>query len=173
MRHPTRFSRREALQLLAAASAAPLLVPAPVLAQGAGSVGQRALGAAAYALAPRFVGERLERAFDATTVDEVMEILAEGQAVVDHADVQIDLPETAADGSSVPIQVHARIPGTRQISIIVPSNQFPLATVSEVPSHGEAYVSMRVRVQGTTQVIALAHNADGTVYRAERGIAVP
>ena len=176
MKNPIQLSRRTALQLLGAAGAQ-FLIPGSAFGMGGGGIGHvgaSALGAAAYGhmSVHQMLASRMADAFRATTVEEAMEVLTAGHEVRDHTDLHINLPDIAEQGSEVLVQVDAPIPGTEAISILVPSNREPLACVSDVPQRGEAFVSLRLRVGGSTNVIALAHNQGGTIYQAQRKILV-
>ena len=171
MDNSSHLSRRAALQMLGVAGAQ-FLLPGSVFAQGFSVPGTHALGVAAHALAPRFISDRLSDAFLASTTEEALAALTDGHDVKNHTDLNLKLPEVAEQGSEVLVQVDAPIPGTEHISILVPSNHEPLVSVTEVPKLGEAYVSMRMRVGASTNVIALAHNQSGTIYQTQRKILV-
>lgn len=113
----------------------------------------------------------LAQSFAATSYAAALEGLANGQAIQEHPDIELDVPDIAEDSGKVPIQVHAPLPGVQRISILIEANPAPLVSVSHITAHAEPYVSLRVKMRETSRVTVLVHTADG-VFRADREITV-
>ena len=113
----------------------------------------------------------LAQSFAAKSYDAALEGLADGQAIQEHPDIDLDVPDIAEDSGKVPIQVHAPLPGVQKISILIEANPAPLVSVSHINAPAEPYVSLRVKMRETSRVTVLVHTSDG-VFRADREITV-
>lgn len=119
--------------------------------------GAAALGASA-ALPARARSQRFQPAQD---VRPLMQKLTGGVAP-EPSGVQIELPQIAENGNSVPMRVTVANPMTPQdhvtaIHIIAERNPRPLvATFHLGPQSGRAEISTRVRLAGTQKVTVLA-----------------
>jgi sulfur-oxidizing protein SoxY len=71
-------------------------------------------------------------------------------------EVSLTAPEIAEDGAVVPVIVRSRAAATREIHILVDKNPFSLAASFFFPDGTEAFVSTRIRMNETSNVIALA-----------------
>jgi sulfur-oxidizing protein SoxY len=71
-------------------------------------------------------------------------------------EVSLTAPEIAEDGAVVPVIVRSRAAGTREIHILVDKNPFSLAASFFFPDGTDAFVSTRIRMNETSNVIALA-----------------
>jgi sulfur-oxidizing protein SoxY len=85
-----------------------------------------------------------------------------GGAALDYSGVEIELPQIAENGNSVPMGIRVASPMTAQdhvsaIHIIAARNPRPLvATFHLGPHSGRAEVNTRVRLAGTQKVTVLA-----------------
>lgn len=86
-------------------------------------------------------------------------------------DIQITAPEIAENGAQVPVTVTSRIPNTQSISIVVDKNPFPLSSTFEFSNGAESYVSTRLKMGQTSNVVALI-KADGKFFTATREVKV-
>jgi sulfur-oxidizing protein SoxY len=121
---------------------------------------------AATALWPlRALADALEGAFKAKTLDEAFKEL--GSTPATSADIQITTPDIAENGAVVPVTVVSAVPKTEQIMILIEKNPNPLAAVFTIPDGTEAFVSTRVKVAQTCNLIAVV-KADGKLYSAMR-----
>ena len=111
------------------------------------------------------------KSFAAKTLEAALAELTGGQAIQDHPDIELDVPDIAEDSSKVPIQVYAPLPGAEKISILIEANPVPLISVSHIHGEAEPYVSIRVKMRDTSHVIALVHTPDG-IFRATREVTV-
>ena len=144
--------------------------PLPARTRRAFLRGLAGLGAGLALLRPGAAGPA--ESFRAESLDAALAELTGGGELLDHPELQLELPDIAEDGGKVPVQVHAPVGDIERISILVEHNPLPLIAVSQVPPRGEPYVSLRIRVRESSRVIALAHGRDGRIYRAARDISV-
>ena len=77
------------------------------------------------------------------------------------------LPELVENGAVVPVSVDSRLPGTREILIVVETNPHPLAARFSFPEGTEPFVSTRIKVAQSGTVYALVR-AGGQLYSASR-----
>jgi len=109
-------------------------------------------------------------AFQAKTVAEALKAL--GVTVArDGGELALTAPEIAEDGAVVPVIAQCRAPGTREIHILVDKNPFSLAASFFFPDGTDAFVSTRIKMAETSNVVALAVTA-GQAYLARRQIKV-
>jgi sulfur-oxidizing protein SoxY len=94
-------------------------------------------------------------AFEAKTVADALKALgipvAQGGG-----EVNLTAPEIAEDGAVVPVIVKSRATGTREIHLLVDKNPFSLAASFFFPDGTDAFVSTRIRMNETSNVIVLA-----------------
>ena len=137
----------------------------------AGTLTRRAaLGALAGALMAR-------DAF--ATVDEVRNwIAAMAKGTPKDGKVTLKAPEIAENGNAVPLTVAVDSEMTdksyvKAIYVAADGNPNPGVAVYEfTPLSGKAEVSLRVRLQQTQKLVAVAEMNDGTLYTASREVKV-
>ncbi len=108
--------------------------------------------------------------FAAKTLDELF--AAMGVIALERSDlIQLTVPEIAENGAVVPVTVVSTLPGTEQISILVAKNPLLLSASFIIPSGTEGRITTRVKMGGTSNVIALI-KADGKFYRSSKEVKV-
>ena len=122
-------------------------------------VPQRAIAAyAADAFAARDVGGALSNSLGAS----------------DHSPsdaVKLKAPDIAENGAVVPITVSSTLDNVEGISIIATSNPAPLTSTYVMTSNSEPYVSTRIKMAKTGDVIAVV-KADGKLHSATKEVKV-
>jgi len=108
--------------------------------------------------------------FESKTTAEALKSLGVGSAPASK-DIQITAPEIAENGAQVPVTVLSRLPNTQSISIVIDKNPFPLSSTFEFANGAESYVSTRLKMGQTSNVIALV-KADGKFYTATKEVKV-
>jgi sulfur-oxidizing protein SoxY len=109
-------------------------------------------------------------AFEAKTLAEAFQAL--GIATVQGSgELDLVAPEIAEDGAVVPVIVHSRAAGTREIHILVDKNPFSLAASFFLPDGTDAFVSTRIRMNETSNVVVVAVT-DRQVYLARTPVKV-
>ncbi|MGE0209694.1 MAG: thiosulfate oxidation carrier protein SoxY, partial [Lysobacteraceae bacterium] len=102
--------------------------------------------------------------------DEVLrELGADGSTP--SADIELHAPEIAENGAVVPIEITSKLPGTRRIAILSDKNPHALTAVFAIPEGTEAWVSTRVKVAETSNVIALVQT-DAGYFHTDRLVKV-
>ncbi|WP_121630861.1 thiosulfate oxidation carrier protein SoxY [Tropicibacter alexandrii] len=102
--------------------------------------------------------------------DDAINEFTGGAAVADGG-VDLDAPEIAENGNTVPIGVSAE--GATAILLLAAGNPTPgVATYNFGPLAGSTAASTRIRLAGTQDVIAIAKLADGSFARASKTVKV-
>ena len=85
--------------------------------------------------------------------------------------IKLKAPDIAENGAVVPITVSSSMSNVEAISIVVPTNPSPLTSTYQLSPESEAYVSTRVKMGKTSDVIAVL-KADGKLYSATKEVKV-
>ena len=139
-----------------------------------GSLAAGAVGAAVSAglLTPRTVmAAWTKAAFEAKEVDAA---LTGAWGSADHTasdKIKLKAPDIAENGAVVPITVTSNIDGTTNMSILVAKNASPLTSTYELGPTTEAYISTRVKMGKTSDVIAVV-KAGGKLYSTKKEVKV-
>src|SRR3990172_12974424 len=86
-------------------------------------------------------------------------------------EIVITAPDIAENGAQVPVTVASKIANTQSISIVVDKNPFPLSGSFDFANGAEGYVSTRLKMGETSNVIAVI-KAEGKFFSARREIKV-
>jgi sulfur-oxidizing protein SoxY len=139
-----------------------------------GSLAAGAVGAAVSAglLTPKTVMAAWSKAaFEAKEVDAAVSG-AMGSSDASASDkIKLKAPDIAENGAVVPITVTSDIDGTTNMSILVAENNTPLTSTYELGPNTEAYISTRVKMGKTSDVIAVV-KADGKLYSTKKEVKV-
>ena len=142
-----------------------------------GSLAAGALGAAVGAgiLTPRVVlaagPEWPEATFSAKSVDDALTELLGSNAHEASEDIKIKAPDIAENGAVVPVTVESGIEGINSISIIAAGNGTPLVASFELGEGAVGFVSTRIKMGKTADVIAVVKAGD-KVYSAAKEVKV-
>jgi sulfur-oxidizing protein SoxY len=109
-------------------------------------------------------------AFEAKTVADALKALGI-EVARDGVELEVSAPEIAEDGAVVPVIVQSRAPGTREIHLLVDKNPFSLAASFFFADGTDPFVSTRIKMAETSNVIALAL-AGGQAYLSRKQIKV-
>lgn len=109
-------------------------------------------------------------AYKAKTVNEALAALGAGD-VVESANISISAADIAENGAVVPVGVTTDIAGAESIAILVDKNASVLAADFTVVPTSEAFVSTRVKMGQTSNVVA-AVRANGKWHVAKKEIKV-
>ena len=85
--------------------------------------------------------------------------------------VVIRAPDIAENGAVVPFTISSKLPKTEQLALLVEKNPNVLAASFNIPQGTEASVNTRVKMGGTSNVIALV-KADGKFYYTTKEVKV-
>ncbi|TCJ15764.1 thiosulfate oxidation carrier protein SoxY [Parasulfuritortus cantonensis] len=89
----------------------------------------------------------------------------------DSGQITVKAPDIAENGAVVPVEVISAIPGTEHIIILAEKNGFPLIADFGLQNGAEGYVSTRIKMGATSNVVAVV-KAGGKVYKAAKEVKV-
>ncbi|NOZ54735.1 MAG: thiosulfate oxidation carrier protein SoxY [Gammaproteobacteria bacterium] len=123
-------------------------------------------------LTPRIVlAEWPKASFDATSVSKSLSSLLGSDRYSASADIKIKAPDIAENGSVVPITVSTSLPKIDSITVIIEKNPSPLAANFRLSPNTEGFVSTRVKMGKTSDLIAIV-KSDGKLYSAKKTVKV-
>jgi sulfur-oxidizing protein SoxY len=85
--------------------------------------------------------------------------------------IKLKAPDIAENGAVVPVTVSSTLGNVEAISIVIPGNASPLTSTYILPAGTEAFISTRVKMGKTSDVIAVV-KADGKLYSATKEVKV-
>lgn len=110
-------------------------------------------------------------AFTAHEADAALdELLGSSEFKSSHR-IRLSTPDTAENGAIVPVTVTTDLEGVESISLIATRNPHPLTSSYIIPSGTSAYVSTRIKMQETADIIAIV-KADGRYYGRRKRVVV-
>jgi sulfur-oxidizing protein SoxY len=112
-----------------------------------------------------------QAAFEAKTLADVMKALGAG-APAESKDVTVTGPDIAENGAVVPVGASSALPGVKRLLILIEKNPAMLAAAFDVTDAVDANVLTRVKMNQSSNVIAVALMADGKVLFAQKEIKV-
>ena len=139
-----------------------------------GTLASSMIGAAVSAglLTPRMVlADWPEKAFQAKSVDDSMNALFQSVNHSASGDIKIKAPDIAENGAVVPITVSTSLPKVDNIAVMVEKNPSPLAATFTLASNAEGFVSTRVKMGKTSDLIAIV-KSDGKLFSAKKEVKV-
>ena len=135
----------------------------------AGTVGV-ALGAGL--LTPRSILAAWPKsAFEAEDVNAALEGIVGTTKHEASGDIKIKAPDIAENGAVVPITVSSGMEGITSMSILADQNARPLTSSYDLPAGTAAYISTRVKMGKTANVIAVVKAGD-KIYSAKKQVKV-
>ncbi|WP_374088924.1 thiosulfate oxidation carrier protein SoxY [Methylomicrobium lacus] len=104
-------------------------------------------------------------------LDDSLSRLFKGQKIADSKDIELKIPTIAENGAVVPLTVSSRLGDVRAISIFVAKNPVPLAARFELSPDLDPFVSARIKMAETSDVIVVAETGSG-LYSARQLVKV-
>ena len=139
-----------------------------------GSLAAGVVGAAVSAglLTPKAVlAAWSKEAFEAKEVNTAMKGSLGSADATASDKIKLKAPDIAENGAVVPITVTSQIDGTTHMSILVAKNNTPLTSTYELGPTTEPFISTRVKMGKTSDVIAVV-KADGKLYSTKKEVKV-
>lgn len=140
-----------------------------------GSAAGAALGTAIAAglISPArvFAASGIQPAFSAKSTNDVLTSMYPGYKIEASDALKIKAPDIAENGAVVPITVSSDMANIESISILVSQNATPLVASFDLPESADAFVSTRIKMGKTSDVIAIAKVGD-RLYQASREVKV-
>jgi sulfur-oxidizing protein SoxY len=138
-----------------------------------GTVATSMVGVAVSAgmLSPRAVlAAWPESSFAAKKVDDALSALHGTSAQTDSSDIKIKAPDIAENGAVVPITVSTSV-NAEAITILVKENPQPMTCNFELASNAEGFVSTRIKMGKTSDVVAVVKSG-GKLMSAAKTVKV-
>ena len=133
--------------------------------------GAIALLAGAGLLTPTRVLAALSRdAFELRDADEAIKNATGGEPQNSDA-ISIKAPDIAENGAVVPVTISSTLNGVDAIWLFAANNPLPLTSAYEIPEGTEAYVSTRIKMGKTGDVIAVVRAGD-SLFAARKEVKV-
>ena len=140
--------------------------------KGSVAAGVAGIAASAGLLTPRMVlAAWPAKAFEAKTVSDALTDIAGSASAADSGDIKIKAPDIAENGAVVPVTVSTGMSGVESISILASKNATPLTSSYSLGSNTEPFVSTRIKMGKTADVIAVV-KAGGKLYQAKKEVKV-
>lgn len=126
----------------------------------------------AGALVPqRAIGAYMKAAFEAKDVNGALSAsLGSDQHNASDA-IKLKAPDIAENGAVVPVTVSSTMSNIDAISIVAEANASPLTSTYQLTAACEPYVSTRIKMGKTSNVIAVV-KADGKLYSSTKEVKV-
>jgi len=119
----------------------------------------------------RALGAYAKAAFEAKDVNTALSAsLGSDQHTASDA-IKLKAPDIAENGAVVPVTVSSTLGNVDAISIVAAANPSPLTSTYQLSKDCEPFVSTRVKMSKTSNVIAVV-KADGKLYSATKEVKV-
>ena len=109
-------------------------------------------------------------AFQAQSVEDALKALGEANTTESPA-ITVQAPDIAENGAVVSVTVSTTLPQVESISVLAKDNTSPLTASYLLADATEGYVSSRIKMRKTSDVIAVVR-AGGKVYTAKKSVKV-
>ena len=139
-----------------------------------GSLATGAVGIAVSSglLTPRVsIAAWSKAAFEAKDVNGAVSALFGSSSMSDSDKISIKAPDIAENGAVVPVSVTTSVDGASSISILADQNANPLTAEFTLGPGAEGYVSTRIKMGKTANVIAVV-KAGEKLYSAKKEVKV-
>ncbi len=131
-----------------------------------------AVAVSAGLLSPRSVlAAWPEGAFEAKSVQDALSGLYGSADTKPSGDINIKAPDIAENGAVVPVSVSTGMSGVSEIAIMAEKNGQPLAANFKLASNAKGFVSTRIKMGKTSDVIAVVKTGSGA-YSARKNVKV-
>jgi len=139
--------------------------------KGAGAAGAVSVAVAAGLMAPTSAFAGWNKAgFESKDLGGALGSIGGGSATAS-GDISVKAPDIAENGAVVPVEITSSIAGTESIAIIGEKNTLPLIAVFNLSNGAQGYISTRIKMGATSNVIALV-KAGGKAYKAHKEVKV-
>lgn len=139
--------------------------------KGAGSAGVVSVAVMAGLLKPGLAFAAWNKAgFEAKDMGTALNAVG-GSGAVASGDISVKAPDIAENGAVVPVEITSNIAGTDGIAIIAEKNGLPLVADFNFMNGAEGYVSTRIKMGTTSNVVAIV-TAGGKTYKAHKEVKV-
>jgi len=112
-----------------------------------------------------------KNAFDAKSVQDAVKA-AGGVGLIESKDVTLTAPDIAENGAVVPIGISTALPGVKQLLLLVEKNPLALVAIFQSSEALENNFLTRAKMGQTSDVYAVAIQADGKALWAKKEVKV-
>jgi len=131
-----------------------------------------AIAASSGLLVPgQVLAEWNKTAFDAKDVPSAMKGAVGSDQTEPSDKIKVKAPDIAENGAVVPVTISTTLPDVKNISIFVENNGTPLAARYNLGATAEAFISTRIKMGKTSNVIAVCESG-GKLYSARKEVEV-
>ncbi len=110
-------------------------------------------------------------AFEAKSLPDVLKALGAAPAQ-ESKEINLDAPELSENGASVPVAFSTALPGVKRVLLLVPKNPFALAAAFTLGEGAEPRLALRIKMNQTAEVLAVALLADGRTLMTRREVRI-
>ncbi len=110
-------------------------------------------------------------AFEAKSVSDAMNNMFNSDLAPASDAIKVEAPDIAENGAVVPVTIETSLKNVESISIIAEKNQTPLVASFNMTPKTEGYISTRIKMGQTSNVIAVV-KAGGKLYSARKEVKV-
>ena len=110
-------------------------------------------------------------AFEAKSVNDAMNSMFNSDLAPASDAIKVEAPDIAENGAVVPVTIETSLKNVESISIIAEKNQTPLVASFNMTPKTEGYISTRIKMGQTSNVIAVV-KAYGKLYSARKEVKV-
>jgi len=132
-----------------------------ILLKGSLAAGTVGVAVGAGLLSPSLVlASWNESAFQAKSVPDALTSLLGSDATETSDAIKIKAPDIAENGAVVPVTVETGMDGVKSIAIVASENQTPLIASFDLGESAIPFVSTRIKMAKTSNVVAVVQTAD-------------
>ncbi len=122
-------------------------------------------------LPPAVMAEWPKAAFDAKSVEEVLQALFQNPAAEDTDKVSVEAPDIAENGAVVEIKVNTSLPKAESVTILAEKNPIPLVAQFNLSEGTEGFIATRIKMAESGNIIAVV-KSEGKLYAARKAVKV-
>ncbi len=123
-------------------------------------------------LAPqRAIAAYVSEAFSARDVSTALNAALGSDSHTPSDAIKLKAPDIAENGAVVPVTVSSTLPDVESITIIATANPTPLTSTYELPKGTEAFISTRIKMGKTADVLAVV-KSNGQLFSASKEVKV-
>lgn len=139
-----------------------------ILLKGSIAAGSVGVAVGAGILSPSLVlANWNEAAFSAKSLPDALSSLMGSDATETNDAIKIKAPDIAENGAVVPVTVEMDLDGVKSIAIVASENQTPLIASFDLGESAMPFVSTRIKMARTSDVVAVVQTEDGLFSNAK------
>ncbi len=110
--------------------------------------------------------------FSASSYQKALQRLFADKEITDSDKINLKLPRVAENGAIVPLTIRSSLPGLQKIHVLVEKNPRPLSAQFHLSPFAEPELTLRLKMAKSGDVIVIAEDADGRLFRAKKAVKV-